>query len=751
MLYFLGALLAAPPLLLAGSAAPADLEPILVTGKDLNVPLGRKMVLLEDPAGELTIEDVSKPSVLARFEPGSSDNPSFRPTSSAYWVHFRLKSAALEPDDWYVWLWFPNMHYIDFFEQSSRTGKSRNVSTGSLRPYSSRDIDAMGFAFAVKLEPGEEKAVWIRFKSESSMTLSLSLLSEPAFSRTVRDKNLVLGLVYGLQLAILVVVLIAYATLKERNLLWFALVLTVMLLLSAAYLGFGSRFLWREVPQMQRPVVQLLGVLVPAILAQFSWAYLKLETGADRCPALLRTVMVISGAVYVGSLLFGNGTSLPALHAWLLLGSLLITISVGRECVRGASGWGLFIALICFQASLDWLMLAKMGFLESSMLLELAGALGSIFFVFPVAGSLIRRSLSLREQHQENLNRLGLIAEHTEELLMVLSSDGTFLYANPAHESVFRVPLPDLIGRPITDLVDHGSAEWLRSLVGRLAREGAVDLEVKGEVRNRSEGSHSKILEMTFRGFQRANDRVLLGVAHNVTDERLAEERKTQFFSTAAHELRAPLTSIQGFSEILLHREDLEPEKKRHFLNHIHRQSTGLTALVNDLLDLARIENGEAFGLQSTQFNLWQIVREQSEVIQAGGNGPSVVCDLSKDPMEIVGDREKIGQVLRNLFSNAVKYSPRESTIEVTGGRLDGVAHLSISDHGIGMTKAQVARIFDRFYRADSTDNAPSGTGLGMTIVKVIIDSHGGTISVESQLGVGTTVEITLPLATASG
>jgi len=209
----------------------------------------------------------------------------------------------------------------------------------------------------------------------------------------------------------------------------------------------------------------------------------------------------------------------------------------------------------------------------------------------------------------------------------------------------------------------------------------------------------------------------IVTIIHDVTHEREVDRMKTEFISTAAHELRTPLTSIQGFSEILLMRENLKPEEKKKFLTYINKQSVGLAAIINDLLDISRIESGRSFKLNKVPCNAGEAIRGVIPYFQDHYKEHRFEGILPEKPVKLFVDKEKMGQVLKNLLSNAAKYSPDGGLIRVIGEISEDHFQVSVEDQGMGMTPEQVDKIFDKFYRVDASNSAIEGTGLGMTIV----------------------------------
>ncbi|MGQ9627652.1 MAG: GAF domain-containing protein [Anaerolineae bacterium] len=224
------------------------------------------------------------------------------------------------------------------------------------------------------------------------------------------------------------------------------------------------------------------------------------------------------------------------------------------------------------------------------------------------------------------------------------------------------------------------------------------------------------------------------------------DRMKSSFLSTAAHELRTPLTSIRGFSELLLVRKDIGPEERQQFLEFIHKQAVALTRLVDDLLDLSRIESGRGFHIAAEPVDMSQVIEENVRIFSEQSAIHSYrIVGPEKWPV-LIGDKDKLSQVMRNLLSNATKYSPQGGEVVIEARNKEGYLEISVSDQGIGMSAEQVARIFEKFYRGDASNTAIEGTGLGMVIVRHIVEGHGGKIWVESEQGVGTTVTFVLPL-----
>ncbi len=235
-------------------------------------------------------------------------------------------------------------------------------------------------------------------------------------------------------------------------------------------------------------------------------------------------------------------------------------------------------------------------------------------------------------------------------------------------------------------------------------------------------------------------------------NERLREldRMKSEFLSTAAHELRTPLNSILCFSEILLTKK-LDKERHNRFLKIINEGAHGLANLIDELLDVSRIESGRGLEIKRVPIELREVVLRSVNSFEAQTDKHDFAVDIPRDLAHIDADKDKISQVMENLISNAVKFSPPGGKIIVAAEQVDGEVKISVADNGMGIPKKDLPHIFERFYRADNAFiRATAGLGLGLAIAKYTVESHGGKIWAESEVGKGSTFCFTLPLRTAT-
>ncbi len=226
-------------------------------------------------------------------------------------------------------------------------------------------------------------------------------------------------------------------------------------------------------------------------------------------------------------------------------------------------------------------------------------------------------------------------------------------------------------------------------------------------------------------------------------------KRKTDFISSVSHELRTPLTSIKGYAAILIEEKlgHLPPAAKER-LEKINRHSDELVHMVNDLLDIARIESGRAI-MKMEEQDLKTIISNVADLIsiQCKNKNIELIASTQKDILPVLADRVQLERVFINLLGNAVKFTPENGKITIKAHTQDNVIQVDISDTGIGIPPDSLSMIFEEFYRVDNPINQQvKGTGLGLSLVKHIIEAHKGKIWAESKQGKGSTFSFTLPV-----
>jgi signal transduction histidine kinase len=226
---------------------------------------------------------------------------------------------------------------------------------------------------------------------------------------------------------------------------------------------------------------------------------------------------------------------------------------------------------------------------------------------------------------------------------------------------------------------------------------------------------------------------------------RESERLKSELVSIVSHELRTPLASVLGFTSLLLTR-DVEPEDQRRYLEIIDAQGRRLSSLLNDFLDVERLEAGQ-LELTRELIDIKTVVGEQTRLFAGQSSKHKLDVMLPSRPLPVRGDPDRLAQVVANLLSNAIKYSPDGGTVEVVGEQDNGIVRVSVRDQGLGIPEELQQRVFSKFFRGNAGASGIQGSGLGLTIARSVVEAHGGQISFKSASGKGSVFWLELPIA----
>jgi PAS domain S-box-containing protein len=355
------------------------------------------------------------------------------------------------------------------------------------------------------------------------------------------------------------------------------------------------------------------------------------------------------------------------------------------------------------------------------------------------------------EEAEESREKIGAILKSVGDGLLVSDSSGRIVLMNQAAEGLLGIPLAATAFRHIDVLI---SDERVRGQIVATRALGEEQAPIEWDL-GRRKGAGVQILKVRSMPVRTAEGRLsgVVTLLQDITRERELDQLKDEFISTAAHELRTPLTSIMGYVDLLLHKDEyvFRPEEQKEFLELVFQKSETLAQIIDDLLDLSRIRSGHLVILKKSREDLVKLIAGTVASYREMTRKHEFVLDLPDSPVRLPLDAAKIGQVMENLLSNAVKFSPAGGRITISAGRRNEEIQVTVTDQGIGMRPEQIKRIFDKFYRVDASTTAVSGFGLGMNIVRSIVEAHGGSIWVESEAGKGTRIHFTLPLAKKDG
>jgi PAS domain S-box-containing protein len=346
-------------------------------------------------------------------------------------------------------------------------------------------------------------------------------------------------------------------------------------------------------------------------------------------------------------------------------------------------------------------------------------------------------SAELYRRVAEEKERSEAILANIADGIVAVDRDGLIVLWNSMAEQITGVPAAEALGRRVPEVIqreltgEEGEPPGERQLAiirgGKdvwLSLTEAVMLDAAGTVAGRI---------FAFR---------------DISSERGVEQMKSDFVATVSHELRTPLTSIYGFAETLL-RSDVEftDAERGTFLGYIVTESARLIGIVDDLLNVARLETG-TLGLAIAPIDVGQVVDEVVGRLGDYGEQHDLGVDVARGDVFVQADRDKLGQILINLLDNAVKFSPDGSRITVSARRRTDTGEIRVTDEGIGIPRSDQKRIFSKFYRAEGVAAAGmQGAGLGLFLARGLLAAMGGRIWVESKEGQGSSFVFELPLA----
>jgi two-component system phosphate regulon sensor histidine kinase PhoR len=361
-------------------------------------------------------------------------------------------------------------------------------------------------------------------------------------------------------------------------------------------------------------------------------------------------------------------------------------------------------------------------------------------------------------------NRSSAILRSMGEGVGVIDVLERLVFSNRAFSEILSLDTAAIEGRPVIEVVRNSDLLGLirRALRGEEGVRGDITM---GIIQQRSFSVTAAPVHVLEASQQEGSPGISVGeapatpevtpsgavvVLHDLTELRRLERVRQDFVANVSHEFKTPLTAIQGFAETLLAGALDDPKNNRRFLEIIRDHAARLARLTDDLLKLARIEAGK-LEIEFSPVNIIQLIERCAETALLRATQKQIALEIDVPPglPPMRGDASLLREVLQNLLDNAIQYSSPGGRIRVTAAAGPREAVITVEDTGIGIPLADQERIFERFYRVDAARSREAGgTGLGLSIARHIVEAHGGRISVESEVGVGSKFSFSIPLAT---
>ncbi len=479
--------------------------------------------------------------------------------------------------------------------------------------------------------------------------------------------------------------------------------------------------------------------------------------------------LALTGLVTVVAWCTGGIGSFAAI--WLVVVPLEAALSASRRVVALASLMALAAAGLLVAVSALGLLLPAITLANQHGALAALGIISAALYATGLAlgaERLARISFWLLYAEED---RYRLLARNMTDVITRHGRDGAVLFVSPAADALFGVPLNKLSGHGLFDRVHVADRPAYLTAIADAAssgRDSSVEFRIRKGGDEGTFGGCYLWVEMRCRPLEYAADTktdmrevvaVLRDVSERKTQERAIEiartesERanlaKSRFLATMSHELRTPLNAVIGFSEMLTNDElALAPERKREYAQLINNSGRHLLSVVNGILDMSKMETGN-FEITPEPFAPAPAVSSCCDILalKAKDAGVALVTRVASGLPEVMADRRAFNQIMINLVSNAIKFTPREGRVTVTASRdgCDFVVH--VEDTGVGIGAEDLPRLGEAFFQARASyDRRHDGTGLGLSIVKGLVRLHEGQMDIRSRLGEGTRVSVRLPI-----
>lgn len=364
-------------------------------------------------------------------------------------------------------------------------------------------------------------------------------------------------------------------------------------------------------------------------------------------------------------------------------------------------------------------------------------------------GDLARSINYMARQLKSNLddvvaekNRIQAILSSMADGVIALDGWGRVILINPVVEEIFGISFANCRGKNILRVIRNNELE--RILNQALETDQGIEKQVQILI---PEPRFFRVHVTPLKGAGRERAGVV-ALLRDITERKRLEEMRSDFVANVSHELRTPLTSIRGFSETLLDGALEDTAVARQFLEIINTEAERLTRLIDELLNLSKIENQNSV-LQKQPVALPTLIERTIAIFRqrAGEKNLAIQAEIVGDVPVVQGDPDMLSQVLINLIDNAFSYTPTGGRVLVRARASAGEVKVDVQDNGIGIPPESLPRLFERFYRVDKArSREQGGTGLGLSIVKHIVEAHGGSVQVQSKVGEGSTFSFNLPL-----
>ncbi len=746
---------------------------LLLSDQQNSYSLGMYLEFLEDPEGNLSINDVTSTEYDARFVACNEKVPNFGFTKSVYWVRFRVVNGTkTNICQWRLSLGFANIHYIDLYKPAPNSQSFDVIQTGMMRPLETKDVPFHRFVFKLSLPLQTEQIIFLRFKNSASMTLPMTLLSTETFNQESMKELFFLGLFSGILIIMIVYNLFLFISLRDKSYLYYTLSVFTFLVFVLSQRGLAYQYLWPNLIWWNHLAVPLFNALLLICILIFTDTFLLLKASFYKLHQIINALLVISVMLTILVPFTNYGIIIQPIVLLSLFIPFIILIAGFRSWRQGyqPARYFLFGIVILIITGIITA-LTRLGLFPSNFFTEYGPLFGIIFLVGLLSLALVDR-INLLKTGVEKINKelvesekkYRYIFENIQDVYYEINLDGTIIEISPSVEYFSLYKRDELIGKPISLFYTGPSIR--KKFLGKVLKSDKVyDFEIA--MKNKDKSLFFVSANSVLLRDEQGEPLKVVGSLRNIDERKKLEEQLLQvqkmesvgiLAGGIAHDFNNLLTIINGNAELVL----MKIGENHPILNKIHEiLKAGRKAgrLTRQLLAFSRKEiiKPKILDINNVISNLDTMLQRLIE------KDISIEMILATGLPKIKADPTQIEQVLINLIINArdaiIQKRDREDTRKITVetslvfldelyaschlGSMIGYHNLiSVSDSGHGISEKIKNNIFDPFF---TTKELGRGTGLGLATVFGIVKQNKGSIEVYSKADKGTTIKIYWP------
>lgn len=740
-------------------------------------PLGKALEILEDPGGELNIQDVASPAFNSKFKPSSKNILHYGYTHSVYWVRLAVGNESSFRSPWVLELDFPNMHHVDFYALTTGGEIIKTNPTGVLRPLKSRDIIFQNMVFTLIQPRGSTRIIYARFSTQSAMFLRLSLWSTNQYTKRMQLTNIFLGLFVGILLITSVYNLFLFLSLRDRSYLYYSLSILALLFFILAYSGLGAIHLWPDVMWLNLWGVPLSSGLMLLGLLKFTDSFLQMRIRLRRFHLVIYFLMADVLLIMVAALF--SGYHFVIFHLVVLsVCCLPLILAAGLVSYRLGFKPALYFILGLGVVSISGILIAltRLKLLSGRFFSEYGFVISIVILIWMLSQALANRIKVLRmdkekvdrklKQSEERVRILSRAMEQSPALVVITDLKGDIEYVNPKFMEITGYSGDEVIGKNPRILKSDRLPDSVYKTLWETITSGR---EWQGEFLNQKKNgdlywSSAYICPIKNEGAEITH---YLGLMEDITEHKMLQEQLVQaqkmesigsLAGGIAHDFNNILTVIKGYSDMILGKiGGGHPLYKD--ISLIRSAGEKAENLTRQILAFSRKQI-----YQPQIIDLNRVITDMEKMMRRM-IGEDIAIKMSLEPgiPRIKADPSQIEQIFVNLLINARDaihqnldrkaeklimietgrtFLDRDYVRRNIGSRYGLNVYFSVSDSGTGMSDDTKKKIFDPFFTTKDR-----GTGLGLATIYGIVKQNSGHIFVYSEVGKGSRFKIYWPVS----